>query len=248
MKKTILVVICFLILAIIPLSASAESDILTTQSEGIEVVMLQKRLADLGYLNYRPTGSYGTMTRMAVSDFQVRNNISADGSAGEETLNVLFSKDAVRAPITNTVTLYSGPAASGSISKYGEAVNWATFKDIFTVGTTATVTDFNSSKTFLVKRTGGVNNAWVEPVSASDNTAYVSSFGGGASYEKRAVLVTINGTTYAAALFGWPHGQDTISDNGMTGHTNLFFSGSTSDVLSLPDSEYTEQIVRATKK
>ncbi|MEZ4358051.1 MAG: peptidoglycan-binding domain-containing protein [Eubacteriales bacterium] len=248
MKKTVLFFICFLILAITPLSASADSEILTIQSEGIEVFMLQKRLCDLGYLNYRATGSYGLMTRKAVSDFQVKNNLSADGSAGEETLNVLFSNDALRAPITETVTLYSGPASTGTASKYGEAVDWATFKDIFTVGTTATITDFNSNTTFTVKRTGGENNAWIEPVSASDNTNYVKSFGGGASYEKRAVLVTLNGTTYAAALFGWPHGKDNVSDNGMSGHTNLFFTGSTSDVLNLPDEEYQEQIDRATQK
>lgn len=248
MKKTMLFVFCFLILAIIPLGASTDPTLFTSQSEGIKVVMLQKRLADLGYLNYRPTGSYGLMTSKAVLDFQVKNNLSADGSIGQETLNVLFSKDAVRAPITNTLTLYSGPAASGTISKYGESINWSTFKNIFTVGTTATITDFNSNITFTVKRTGGENNAWVEPVLASDNSTYVNSFGGGASYEKRAVLITLNGTTYAAALFGWPHGEDTISDNGMTGHTNLFLSGSTSDVLSIPDKEYTEQIERATKK
>ena len=247
MKKILSALLIITLLVLAPIYALAEFEIITSQSEGTKVILVQKRLRDLGYLNYRSTGTYGTLTRIAVTSFQAKHNIMADGSIGEETFNLLFSKESVRAPMNATLRPISGPGNNGSVSTRGQELNWSTSSNIFPVGTQAKITDLNSNIKFTMKRTGGTNNAWVEPVTASDNAEYLKAFGNGSSYEKRAVLVEINGTVYAGSLFGWPHGQDAVPENSMQGHTNLFFHNSTSDVLGLEDSEHKNQISRATK-
>lgn len=44
-----------------------------------EVIMLQSRLRDLGYFNYKITNYYGEKTEEAVSAFQKNNGLKADG-------------------------------------------------------------------------------------------------------------------------------------------------------------------------
>ncbi len=69
---------------------------LATGSGGAEVRRLQRRLQDLGYLSAQPDGVFGSQTVKAVSDFQKRNELTADGVAGEMTQRALFSSSAVR--------------------------------------------------------------------------------------------------------------------------------------------------------
>ena len=226
----------------LPIIAHAEFQILNSGSEGLSVISIQNRLRDLGYVSYRATGTYGTMTRQGVMSFQANNGLSADGSIGEETYQTLFSLDAVRSPMNPQLTPPNGPSLSGSPQK-GEAVSWAEVNVAFPVGAQATITDYNTGKVFTVQRTGGTNHADVEPVSAADTQEFLAAFGG-ASYEKRSALVKVGDTIYAASLFGWPSGESTI-DNGLNGSLCLFFSGSTSDVLNYPDSEHESMIDRA---
>ncbi len=117
---------------------------------------------------------------------------------------------------------------------------------MFTVGTTVTVTDFNTGTTFQLMRTGGTNHADVESPDSANYDTFVSCFEGKNNWsEKRAVLVSINGVQYAASLFGHPGGTDTISDNGMEGHTDLYFNGSKSDTLGFTDIKHQERVLIA---
>ena len=61
---------------------------------GSDVDSLQRQLIDLGYLG-EATGYYGTKTVDAVEDFQARNKLGVDGICGEQTLNLLYSPNAV---------------------------------------------------------------------------------------------------------------------------------------------------------
>lgn len=60
-----------------------------------EVKALQKRLKELGYYKGSVDGDYGENTEKAVREFQKANGLSADGKAGEKTLEKLNSKNAV---------------------------------------------------------------------------------------------------------------------------------------------------------
>lgn len=67
---------------------------LSSGSRGEKVEELQKRLQALGYYSGEIDGQFGPGTRDAVVAFQRNNGLEADGLAGTETLNVLYSQNA----------------------------------------------------------------------------------------------------------------------------------------------------------
>ena len=64
------------------------------------VAQLQARLAELGFYNAKVSGGYYKVTKAAVKAFQTHNGLSADGIAGRETQEMLFSSSAVPADAT----------------------------------------------------------------------------------------------------------------------------------------------------
>ena len=69
-------------------------------SNGDLVKKLQDRLRDLGFYAAKSSGGYYEITQRAVRDFQRHNGLSADGVAGRQTQEMLFSMDAVPASAT----------------------------------------------------------------------------------------------------------------------------------------------------
>ncbi len=59
-----------------------------------EVTKLQQKLKDLGYSIGSVDGKYGPSTKNAVKAFQRKNGLKADGVAGTNTLNILYSNSA----------------------------------------------------------------------------------------------------------------------------------------------------------
>ena len=60
-----------------------------------EVIKLQERLKELGYYSYSADGDYGAKTREAVIYFQSAHDLKADGIAGTQTKQVLYSSAAM---------------------------------------------------------------------------------------------------------------------------------------------------------
>jgi hypothetical protein len=250
MKKiTLILLVVALVFSIgVPVSLGAPEgfQMLTQDSSGTEVFRIQMRLRDLGYLNYRPTGMYRSMTQSAVVEFQKNNGLDSDGRLGEQTYDKLFSFDAVRKPLSAGMVPTSGPSLEGSAPSPGEAADWATVVNAaIPVDTTVTVTDYNTGKKFSLKRIGGTGHADVETVDSAATDTFLECFGGAFTWEKRPVLVTVGDKIYAASLFGHPDGEDKIADNKMEGHTCLYFMGSTSDVLGFVDKEHVRNVMKA---
>ena len=59
------------------------------------VKRLQDRLRDLGFYDAKSSGGYYEITQKAVRAFQSHNGLSADGVAGRQTQEMLFSADAL---------------------------------------------------------------------------------------------------------------------------------------------------------
>ena len=73
--------------------------LLHVNCHGDEVVQLQARLIELGYLKGKADGFFGPKTEDAVKRFQQMNGLKADGYAGPLTLERLYNDPAaVRAP------------------------------------------------------------------------------------------------------------------------------------------------------
>lgn len=91
---------------------------------GEDVVLLQVRLIALGYLSGSADGKFGSATSAAVSAFQLRNGLTADGVAGAKTYKKLFSDDAIEAaPVVSPETPSSGlPTRELSNGSSGEDV------------------------------------------------------------------------------------------------------------------------------
>ena len=75
-------------------SNEAKKYTLLEGTSGHDVDAMQKQLVDLGYID-KVTGYYGTITVDAVKDFQKRNELTIDGKTGEQTLDALYSPNAV---------------------------------------------------------------------------------------------------------------------------------------------------------
>jgi cell wall-associated NlpC family hydrolase len=64
-------------------------------TSGDDVDSLQRQLIDLGFMD-KASGYYGTETIEAVKAFQKRNNLTIDGKTGQETLDLLYSPNALQ--------------------------------------------------------------------------------------------------------------------------------------------------------
>ena len=79
-------------------SRPTAAPVLRHGSVGPEVEKLQKRLQELGYYPVGIDGKFYEETEKAVSAFQKANGLTADGIAGEKTMEKLYSDTAVPKP------------------------------------------------------------------------------------------------------------------------------------------------------
>lgn len=231
------------------LRASGSGTIYSLDSTGEMVVRIQTRLRELGYLNYKPTGAYRSMTVDAVKAFQLRCNetgdsIDIDGRMGEQTMSILFSKSAPRAKIPDEVHMPRGPIAD-TLKETGDAVEWSIVSNEMSKGVSYKVIDCNTGKEFNLIFVGGENHAEMELSSVDELENFKYICGSDYNFLKRPVIVMIGGKRVAASIQCFPHGTDTIDENGMEGHVCVFFEGSLSHVGSLPDIEHNSNIYAA---
>ena len=85
---------------------------------GTEVVTLQTRLIELGYLKGEADGKYGIATAEAVTLFQKNNGLLRDGIAGKDTQTKLYSATAVKAESATPT-----PAPTNSLIMQGDSNN-----------------------------------------------------------------------------------------------------------------------------
>ncbi|MCR5809675.1 MAG: peptidoglycan-binding protein [Clostridiales bacterium] len=257
MKKIVALLISIIIAAafcaaptIASSTANSAMRIYDKTSTGSMVVRIQIRLRELGYLNFKPTGSYKSMTVNAVKDFQSNYRDSGyemqvDGKMGPQSLELLFKYDAKRVSL-NGVSIPAGPKhGSDTLVKTGSLLPWASVRSMLVPGKSYTITDCYTGKVFELVFSGGDNHAEMEPASEAKLADFKEICGKEYNFLKRPVVVEIDGQEVAASIQCWPHGEDTIGNNGMTGHVCLFFDGSTSNVGRLPDVEHTENIYKA---
>lgn len=108
----------------------------------------------------------------------------------------------------------------------GEYLGWFDkVQYIFEKNDVAVVTDVKTGKSFKVKRLYGRNHADVEPLTKED-AAIMKSIYGSWSWDRRAIIVTIDGKNIAASMNGMPHGGQQIENNGFQGHFCIHFKGS----------------------
>ena len=129
--------------------------------------------------------------------------------------------------------------------KYGEFMDWWTEAQyVFAIGKTAKVTDFATGKSFYIKRTLGANHSDSETMTVNDSNI-AKSIWGGYSWTARAVILEVDGRKVAASMSFMPHDRDFITNNGITGHFDVYFGNSTRHIDGKADASHQAQVERA---
>jgi len=114
-----------------------------------------------------------------------------------------------------------------SANEYGEFLPWQEVKNIFPKYARATISDFETKKSFQVQKRAGSSHADVQPLTARDTAIMKDIYHGRWSWKRRAVIVTLeDGTRIAASMAGMPHGSGAIRGNRFNGHFCLHFRDS----------------------
>lgn len=99
-------------------STDAKKYTLLEGTKGSDVDGMQQQLVGLGYMN-AVTGYYGTDTLAAVKDFQKRNKLTVDGKTGEQSLELLYSPNAI--PSANMIVAERRSANINEMIKVAQA-------------------------------------------------------------------------------------------------------------------------------
>ena len=91
-RIAVILLVNLLVIAMVGGQREAVPTLSKIGSQGDEVRQIQTRLTELGYLNDKIDGIYGSKTRDAVIRFQKDYGLTADGIAGTKTLSALGIK------------------------------------------------------------------------------------------------------------------------------------------------------------
>ena len=109
----------------IVLSTAPSLQTLKTGSRGDLVKALQTKLKELGYYTGAIDGEYGGSTASAVKEYQRRNGLTADGVAGEKTLQKLYGSTSTAAATAKPTTApaTNADAVQATLLKKGDSGN-----------------------------------------------------------------------------------------------------------------------------
>ncbi|KAB3532143.1 LysM peptidoglycan-binding domain-containing protein [Alkaliphilus pronyensis] len=138
-----------------------------------------------------------------------------------------------------TVPVYKIAVKPTPGPQYGEYLDWWTEAQyVVPIGKVFEVVDFNTGKSWTMKRTIGANHADVEPLTSNDAAIMKSVWGGYYSWSRRAVIVEVDGRRLAASASSMPHDIEYIKNNSFKGHSDLYFGNSTRHVDGKSDGKH----------
>ena len=196
-------------------------------SSGTEVKKMQQALKALGY-NVSADGSYGTLTQMAVTQFQKRNGLTADGVAGSATLKLLYSGNAKEAdPSADdnmSIDDSTGKANGPSVSSV-KLLHWFNeVKPSLKNGNKLIVFDPATNLQWTLKVYSLGRHCDSEPLTETDTKIMYKAFGNKNTWTPKPVYVQLpSGVWTLASTHNVPHLSGSISDNGFDGHLCVHF-------------------------
>ncbi len=211
-----------------------------------DVKKLQQALTLLGYFDDTVDGKYGESTKQAVTRFQKKKGMNADGIAGSSTIRLIFGKAPQN---TNKTTANNKDKTKSKVIKKEyttELLNWARTPNVIPKNAVFEVQDARTGQIFKAKRWSGANHIDAEPLTAQD-TKLIKSFYGGFTWMRRAILVKYNNKVYAASMNFMPHGTGLIKNNNFDGHFCIHILNSTTHGSKKVDTEHQNMVKKALK-
>ncbi|MCF6094998.1 LysM peptidoglycan-binding domain-containing protein [Microaerobacter geothermalis] len=158
-----------------------------------------------------------------------------------------LTEDSIMMPgMVLNIPVHHVPVKETAGPQYGELLDWWTEAQyVWPIGKDAWVKDFATGKIWRMKRTTGAFHADVEPLTLEDSKVMKEVWGGNWSWERRAVLIRIDGRTIAASASAMPHDVQQIKDNGFPGHSDIHFLNSTRHKDNQMDEKHQAQVAIA---
>ena len=197
---------------------------LKLNSTGTAVTNLQKALKDLGY-NASVTGTYSTETRDAVVQFQIRNNLAADGVAGQSTQLVLYSGKANNASTPLPELEEGAGIIEGPSKSQVQLLHWFdVVKPSMRSGQKILVFDPATKRSWTLRLYSLGHHADSEPLTLRDTQIMNVAFGNKTTWTPKPVYVKLpDGRWTVAATHNTPHLSGSILGNGFDGHLCVHF-------------------------
>ncbi len=160
-------------------------------------------------------------------------------------------------PASKSVVNKSNPASAGRSktqlqpvqgSRIGELISWSKASQIFALYDRAMITDVNSGLSFWVQRRGGSKHADCQPLTAADTAIMKKIYGGQWSWERKAIVVTVDGRHLAASMNGMPHAAGAIKNNNFDGHFCIHFLDSRTHGTNQLDTAHQSMVRKAAGK
>ncbi len=216
------------------------------------IILIQQRLRALGYFNYKITGEFGNVTKLAIMAFQRENGLEDDGAIGVKTNELLFSNMARRGfgargrpTPTPKPRVTPTPKKDTSAPKYGTLIEWSRAQSLVRPGETFTIIDYSTRISWKERRLGGDNHLDSEPLTKADTAKLKQVYGGRFSWSRRAVLIKVGSKYYAASINGYPHSPYRIKDNNYPGHHCVHFYKSRTHGSNSSDPDHQRMVKRA---
>ena len=188
---------------------------------GENVRLIQQRLIDLGYLNGKVDGVFGSASQKALEAFQTKHGLKVDGAAGPDTYTILFSYNALSADAVPTPAPTSVPTATPVVATPTPEPITKDNVVVIREGTTGdAVRRLQQRLTQL-----GYYNATVDGVCKVDDVAAIRVFqrynslsvDGVAGYDTQVKLYSLTAITYDGDIAGGTVDTFTTLRKGMAG-------------------------------
>ena len=209
---------------------SGDYSTINESSDPGRIRLLQKALIQMKYLRGDPDGSYGAMTKAAVTSFQKNNKLKQDGIAGKKTLEAIESALAKGHKVINTTD--DAPPLEDSAGKIDpprkediQLLHW--YKDIKpSLKNKARLIVYEPvsglSWTLMVHSKG--RHCAAEPLTLMDTQIMLKAFKGKNTWGQKGVYVMLpDGRWTIGATHTAPYLNGYIKDNGFDGHLDVHF-------------------------
>lgn len=239
---------------------SSRSAISSTKSAAAKEALKknQRILQKMGLYKGKVDGLNGKLTIAAVKEFQKKYGMKATGVIDKATESKILNHYAATSSISR-----GSSTASASQTSRKEAVNaekdtkgkievldwWTEASKIFARGSDAKVIDVRTGKSFNIRRSYGGNHADCETLTKEDTKIMKEIWGGSFNWNRRPIIIEIDGRLLAASMAGMPHAGldnkpvnaivngrsggfgrgtnlDTVKNNNMNGHFDVHFLNS----------------------
>lgn len=154
--------------------------------------------------------------------------------ANQSTISLAVMHDLQIFDLQNGIELFFNLQTMEILQKYAESLRqqrfgrlmaWSEVNELFARYDVATITDLETGLSLRTQRRGGTLHADIQPLTKQDTVTLKQIYGGTWSWNRRAVVLEIDGQRIAASMNGMPHGRGALA-NGFPGHHCLHYLGS----------------------